>query len=455
MDRSGESQKPLVGAIPTLLLILLAHVWVVSDGKWWPWPQHTAFYSHLADGFMHGQLGLPDVPPPKLLALPDPYDPHANWALRLHDAVLFNGRYFVYWGPVPALLVIPFCAFVGQTHPTFGDQYLVFIFSTGVVIVATIFMIQIQRRLFSWQRMPAVLLGALSLGMGAPLLIALLRPAVYEAAILAGQFFLLSGLLLIWIALNRQDRRGLPMALAGICFTLSVGSRVSLAPAIGVIVLLALWRLPRPVSIFGLLLPLAIGAALYAGYNFGRFGSMLEFGLRYQLAGANQHTMVASQYSSPRFIVPNLLVYTLAEPDYLKKFPYVQASTPRWGAAMFHLGPTYRIERLVGLVETQAFLLFAIAAIGWRKQDRTANWLRRSLWVAVVLGFIPALMIDGGTERYLMDMVPGCTILAALGFWKLLALSESRRRERTIIELLAGALVIVQCLTGLLLVFGI
>jgi hypothetical protein len=454
MSIGGKLRKPLFGAGLVVLLIGVAHVWVISGGKWRAWSAHTTFYSHLADGFMHGQLSLPDVPPPELLALPDPYDPRVNWALRLHDAVLFNGRYYMYWGPVPSLLAIPFCLAVGKTHPTFGDQYLVFIFALGLMIVTSVFMIHIQRRLFASQRLPAVLIAVLSLGMGAPLLFLLLRPAVYEAAILAAQFFLLAGLLSIWIAFNRDERRAVPLALAGIFFTLSVGSRVSLAPAIGVVVLLALWRWPRPACFAGLILPLAIGGVLYGWYNFARFHSVMDFGLRYQLAGANQHTMAASQYSSPRFILPNILLYTFSQPDYLKKFPYVRASTPRWTSAMFRLGPTYRIEKLVGLIETQAFLLFALVAIGWRSRDKTSDWLRRSLWAAAILGFIPALMIDGGTERYLTDTVPCCTILAAMGFWKLLAISKRHSRARLLIESLAGALVILQCVTGLLLMIG-
>ncbi len=53
-------------------------------------------YSFLARGYLAGQLNLSVAPDPHLLALPDPYDPAANVSFRLHDAALFNGRYYLY-----------------------------------------------------------------------------------------------------------------------------------------------------------------------------------------------------------------------------------------------------------------------------------------------------------------------------------------------------------------------
>src|SRR5207248_6297600 len=43
-----------------------------------------------------------------LLALADPYDPAQNAPYRLHDASLYHGRYYLYFGPTPvALLYLP------------------------------------------------------------------------------------------------------------------------------------------------------------------------------------------------------------------------------------------------------------------------------------------------------------------------------------------------------------
>ena len=67
-------------------------------------PQHR-YYNLLADAFRAGQTSLLVTPSPELLALPNPYDPAQNAALRLHDATLYRGRYYLYFGPTPALVL--------------------------------------------------------------------------------------------------------------------------------------------------------------------------------------------------------------------------------------------------------------------------------------------------------------------------------------------------------------
>ena len=62
-------------------------------------------YNLLAKGYLSGHLSLSILPAPELLALPDPYDPIANARLRIWDATLFKGRYYLYFGPTPALLL--------------------------------------------------------------------------------------------------------------------------------------------------------------------------------------------------------------------------------------------------------------------------------------------------------------------------------------------------------------
>mgnify|MGYP003341686041 CR=1 FL=1 len=67
--------------------------------------EHAEIYGLLARGFLRGQLDLDLVPDPALTAAANPYDP----ALRPkvwypHDASLFNGKFYAYFGPAPAVL---------------------------------------------------------------------------------------------------------------------------------------------------------------------------------------------------------------------------------------------------------------------------------------------------------------------------------------------------------------
>ena len=53
------------------------------------------YFNYLADAFLHGQLSLYTLPP------------------NLHDLALFNGQYYMYWPPFPAVVLLPFIALFG------------------------------------------------------------------------------------------------------------------------------------------------------------------------------------------------------------------------------------------------------------------------------------------------------------------------------------------------------
>jgi hypothetical protein len=83
-----------------------------------PWRGDTRnvwhHYEYLAEGFVHGHTYLPLQPAPQLLALKDPYDPAANAPYRLWDATLYNGRYYLYFGPAPLILFLPWRILTGS-----------------------------------------------------------------------------------------------------------------------------------------------------------------------------------------------------------------------------------------------------------------------------------------------------------------------------------------------------
>ncbi|MGA2233552.1 MAG: hypothetical protein ABSH22_21815, partial [Tepidisphaeraceae bacterium] len=338
----------------TALLIAIGAVqlWIVTAG-FLGWPQYSTGYSRLAEAFLHGQTSLLLQPSPRLLALPDPYDPLTNGPYSLHDAVLFNGKYYIYFGPTPALFVAAVCAILGKSNPSFGDEFLALPLIFATTILAAILIVHSRKALFP--RQPAWTAGIfiISLGLGTPLLYTLARCAIYEVAIAAGQFFLLAGILTAWFGLTAPRAKTLLMILSGICLALSVGSRFSLAPAVGAIALLSIWRMRRlqpgtqhwlaPAA--GLLIPLFAGAFLLCCYNYARFHSITEFGMRYQLAERNQHAQPLSEYSSPRYVIFNLYRYLFAPPTLVEHFPFITdpSGMPRF-AENFNLPATFGFE---------------------------------------------------------------------------------------------------------------
>ena len=123
--RAPGSRWCILATGVSLVLVLVVYVWVVSAGKMIQWPPalNMGYYvALLADAFLHRQTSLRVMPDPRLLALPDPYDPLTNAPFRLHDALLFNGRYYLYWGPVPSLILAGLYITTGLS--ALADRYL-------------------------------------------------------------------------------------------------------------------------------------------------------------------------------------------------------------------------------------------------------------------------------------------------------------------------------------------
>ena len=121
-------------------------------------------------------------------------------------------------------------------------------------------------------------------------------PSVYNAAIAAGQFFFLSRLFAVFRAFAVGGVSASKAALAGFLWAVALGSRITLILPIAfmvLIILIGVALIPRPARGFSeslrpasaLLIMLAIGLGSLCWYNWARFGSPFETGIKYQLAG--------------------------------------------------------------------------------------------------------------------------------------------------------------------------
>jgi len=98
----------IVAAVLGLGLVLAFYSWTAAtSAESFPTELSLAgrdYYNHLTDALLRGRAALLVEPPPGLLALQDPYDPAQYAAFAPpHDMSLFDGRYYVYWGPTPAV----------------------------------------------------------------------------------------------------------------------------------------------------------------------------------------------------------------------------------------------------------------------------------------------------------------------------------------------------------------
>lgn len=189
-------------------------------------------YGALAHSLLNGRLDLEADPPAELLALDNPYDAGARDAAQINDIhwdhAFYNGRYYVYFGIVPCLLFqLPFEALTGIQNLAYAPCMVLL----GLIFLAACFGVVGQavcggsrrrpprRTCWPW---PAVALGS-------QFYYLLLRPYIYEYAILCGAALLMLGLWL-WLsaASTPVEKRGalvVKLVFGSLCVALVAGCR--------------------------------------------------------------------------------------------------------------------------------------------------------------------------------------------------------------------------------------
>lgn len=403
------------------IAIILIYLWFASDGLWKSLPNETNYYDLLATAFSHGHIALEVDPDPALLALKGEnlYEPENRQGMDvLWDATLYDGKYYIYWGPAPALvlaIIKPFYA------PDLGDKLIGLIFLSGTLIFLTLLILDLWRNYFSRVPRWAFLAAIAFAGLVNPMPYIMVEGRIYEAAIIAAQFFLVGGFYFLQKAFHRPN--GISLAFASLFFTLAVGSRTTLVPAIGFVALIVLiWAFQTQRDkmiplIAAFAIPLALGTVSYGWYNFARFGSVTEFGLRYQLTSYNLYKSIGETFSM-NYIPPNLYKTLLNPLERRDAFPYIfptRWAGPSWltdHQSDFYL--TYS-EYTTGIFISSPFILLALLLIYRPRRD--LRWFILSVAAVFVISFIIMQAFFFVAMRYMLDAIPTLALIAIMGFW--------------------------------------
>ena len=364
------------------------------------------YYPLQAAGFRSGHLYLPLEPHPSLLVLKDPYDPVANAPYRVHDLSLYKGRYYMYFGATPALLLFwPFAALTGRylTEPC-----AVALFCTGAVWAGIGLLYAVRRRYYPAAPSWVLVAGASCLAFATPLTTLAEGPQFYQVPITCGIFLQTLTLVAAYRSLH-SERRLAWLAGAGLLFGLSLGCRPNYlfsALALLVPVAVAAKLRPRGCSFaraffrycFAVFLPtLACGLALLA-YNHARFGTFGEFGMHYQLAGQR---FTGFQTVSARFIIPHYFEYLLSPGVWQSYFPFFASLS----------GKPYGILRYIPWLWLLPFA-FLDSRSGLASQRRPfAAMVAIASWANLTL----LACFFGTTGRYPGDFTQSMLLLAGCG----------------------------------------
>lgn len=399
------------------------------------------YYNLLLHGLLKGHLYL-DVPvDPAMLSSPNPYDPRVwvphGWMM---DSSFYHGRYYIYYGLVPALVfMLPFRLLTGSDLwlGTAGEV------ATVMAFLALVWLwLRIRRDHFPRTGGTIVFATVLSLGLATGLLSLARRPMMYELAIGSGCFFATLMLHSLYSVLS-SERKAAWMAMAGIFLGLAVGSRPTflfaiLAPIWVLCCLLRRGRPPdsapgRPGYALGPAIGFAVGfGTIFAGillYNYLRFSSFLDFGYNYLL----QDPLCDLRHIwSLSYFWFNLRIYYLGSLDWSRYFPFASmAALPKWPQNY------YGVADIFGILKYAPIVWFSLAAllVFRGRQNARAQGLGVSLGMVGLAYLGPGiceLCFGNAAIRYTVDFLPNLVLLSTFGACALDQALTSDRAKRAV-----------------------
>lgn len=449
MKTIGRERLIRIAFIGAAILIAITYVWFLrlEERK----PEITFnFYSELAKGFKQGHFYLQQKPSAALMGLTNPYD----FILRKQEGIedfpwdvsLYEGRFYIYWGPTPTLFLLPFRE---ESLTNIEDFHLSLIFAYGLFIYSALILADFWSRL---KKAPIWLFILLLfvIGLSIPIPTMLKSGEVYEASIFACQFFFIGGCYWAYSSMKDETPAEWKFALASLHWTLAIGARVTILPAVGFAVLVMVFPIFRTDWKKRLFLLLAVGIPLLAGgvalawYNYARFDSIFEFGIRYQLANVD-YTHFKGSFNL-NHLAKNLTVYFTNPLNFEPRFPFISL-----------VEYTESNDRISGLLYTAPFivlLLLPVFRLFVKNKEITASPDNRMLLLfsgATVISAFIIFIFYFIALRYTLDFLPSTWLLIALSLGLEFESLKEKRLENMILSSIVIGFAGINITTGILL----
>jgi len=338
------------------------------------------YYNYLADAFIHGQTWLRILP------------------LSIHDLSFFNGRFYLYWAPFPAVVLMPFVAIFGvQLNDV---VYTLMIAALNVGLVAQVLRVACRvefLHLSKTQR--AILVIFLAFGT------VHLTLAPFGRVWMTGQLLGFTFVLLAYLATFslRGSKAWFFTGLALACAMLTRNQLVftGIFPLVYMVYQGKPWNWLRVLRSLELAaLPLVTAGMLYLVYNQVRFGSPFDVGVAYHnMADFFRSDFQRYGYFNLHFVPINLYYQYLF-------YPLPIRPETSMGGSLFLLSP----------------LFFGAFAAFWKPSNKRYVW---ALLASILVTNIPIILLMGTGwvqfgPRYTLDFTVPLLLLTALGIekWK-------------------------------------
>ena len=307
-------------------------------------------YADLAKSLLHGKNYL-DMPVSRdLVNMTDPYDAATRIRISAHsdkpiffDMAFWNGKYYCYFGILPAILLyIPHQLLFG-TSLTSG--FAIYFLNICVIFASTFLGISLSKLINKEKNnsLGANILACCCLYFGTVVPQNVGYNLFYVVPQLMGLFFTLLAFT-CWIQAKTKNLSKKWLAAGAFSLAMTIGCR----PQFTLSVLLAfplfgneivtLWKeglesskgLKKELfTWFAALIPFVFGVAPFFTYNAIRFGNFLDFGANYNLTGYDMtnHNLPLTQ------LIPLAFSYFLQPPNIATQFPFIEqtnSNLPLW-----------------------------------------------------------------------------------------------------------------------------
>lgn len=364
-------EKPLVAFLVAFIVYFLLSTLGGSPLRF----RESAYFNYLADAFLHGQYYLRLIPPE-----------------TVHDLSFFQGHYYLYWPPFPAIVLMPFVAVFGVE---FSDVFFNLILASLNVAMLALLLQAVDRS--DLIRIDAMYRGMLVCFFAfgtAHVTIAFIGQVWYTAQLL--------GILLVTSAyLAAIELRGMrAFIVTGLLMGCAMLTRNHLLftgiwPAYHLISKHWDYRRQLVTYIIAGLLPALVMGIWFLSYNYARFGDIAELGIRYHKMAP---VFVLDYYEFGAFNIHYLPVNFYYH--YIH-YPFPFDDNSFKGNSLFLLSP-----------------VFFYAFRGFYRGSRNSNIL--GLVASVLITSIPILLLMGTGwvqygPRYTLDFTIPLLLLTACG----------------------------------------
>jgi len=253
--------------------------------------------------------------------------------LPVRDVSAYYNNYYVYFGPLGSILLMPFVYF-------FGDNFPQITIGVSAMLISFVTVYFISKK-FKFNRIDSLWLSLFFVFSTVLFSSGVINITAYQVEALGVPFILLA----IWAYLTKRNS-----FLTGLFVALATMTRITLMFSL-VFFFVELLRKKLSIKQFAIMLiPVVLALVILGGYNFKRFHSVFETGYNYNISTKDFPIGQNLKYGDKSImqIPANLYSFLIRSPEpllkdktggFVLKFPYLKVSP--WGVALWFTSPLF------------------------------------------------------------------------------------------------------------------